>query len=574
MAEEDMNTIEIKTSDDLLQWLEDKPDEWAQAIAARSALRVLHWINSASHDWLKENAMSVLRSVSFSWAAINYPAQDFSDAARRAADICSRAADMAELNEADGVDQAAYAAANAAESAASFGTNKGAAAEAAGSADDAGAVFWDAVRKDCAWLIARDSSRTAARILSRQSLWLDRKLGLQSNTLSPLLEIDTNYGIWLVWHRRRFRGERAAFDIPGDKRRVEDKKILRRLAEATDEDFWGKGHEYVNATLKGWLEEARARVAPPTPETEIETPPQESGAIAYGVNDQGKLDRLPHSDQAHLRDLPDQRQVYADLRETARELCDEGQRLGPRLLPKGERFICSLPERFEDALLYSVWRDGNALRVLLFEHVAAAKTHEPDAAKLDPVIAERLRGLLDLYNNFAFADDGLRGKDEARIPPQERASGEAEAAAANPLVAAILAAPDIATAEAFDDIAADAEDANRPTNDPYAGQALDQANSMRRNWIAGFLDGVRKTIKNPKLLGKRAAIGVATGVASGVGLITLNSILGMNYAPLLEFVATNALALQNYVAVAFSSYPLLPNLVATITTLWNRYKNL
>jgi hypothetical protein len=78
-----------------------------------------------------------------------------------------------------------------------------------------------------------------------------------------LADIDPNYSVWIDWYERRIRGERAAFDIPGDKGRIEDKRILRRLAEATDEDFWGKGHEYVNATLKGWLDEARARVAPP-----------------------------------------------------------------------------------------------------------------------------------------------------------------------------------------------------------------------------------------------------------------------------------------------------------------------
>jgi hypothetical protein len=129
------------------------------------------------------------------------------------------------------------------------------------------AVFWMSVGDDCAWLERPSNSKDAAVSLAHFQLWQSkqptnwfREWGV---LVYQLRQLDPNYSVWIDWYERRIRGERAAFDIPGDKGRIEDKKILRRLAEATDEDFWGKGYEYVNATLKGWLDDARARVAPP-----------------------------------------------------------------------------------------------------------------------------------------------------------------------------------------------------------------------------------------------------------------------------------------------------------------------
>jgi hypothetical protein len=408
-----------------------------------------------------------------------------------------------------------------------------------------------------------------------------------------LNRIDSNFAVWIDWYERRIRGERAAFDIPGDKYRKEDKKILRRLAEATDEDFWGKGHEYVNATLKGWLDEARERVRPSEvhalqamnistgpPEVGSATlgiveaqlelsppPPQDPSAITYGINEQGKLDRLPNSDQVHLRDVPDQRRAYTDLRDTAAELLGEGQRLGYRLALALERFLHSLSDHFEDAEAYLVWRDANALRRLHRAHREASKSLEPDEAKLEPVIAEGLGGLLDLYNNFAFADDGLRAKDEARISPQERASAEAEAKAASPLVEAILATPEIATSDALDDIAADAEGTDLPADDPYASQVLDQANRTKRNWIAGLLSGARKAVDNPKAVGFRFTKGIVQGIGglAAAGLVTHQEVI-------LHFFATNAAILSHYVAIAYPAYPQLPELIAQAKHLWQWLK--
>jgi hypothetical protein len=584
----------IASLKDLDNWLADKLTDWAQVIAMRAAMRALPIVGRADDQWLSRYGQFPIRALCISWAARNFPAHDMRAAASLAATAATSLATDAAASIAASVatSAAARAATSAAADVSAFaGTESAvraltnsvafaayAAADAAASvATDTAAVatFWGSISYDCQWLTRQRDDPAASRIMTRRSLWLGQPpkdwMAEWNAIIEKLLGIDPNYSVWIDWYERRIRGERAAFDIPGDKGRVEDKKILRRLAEATDEDFWGKGHEYVNATLKGWLDEARERVAPPPIIGEVSgtfeitgsataevgplpTPAQDTGAIAYGVNDQGKLDRLPNSDQVHLRDVPDQRRAYNDLREAAAELLAEGQRLGHRLQRALDRFLHSLPDGFEDAEAYLVWRDANALRRLHRAHREAAKRSEPDEAKLELVIAEGLGGLLDLA-------------------PQERANAQAEAKAAIPLVDAILANPEIATPEALDDIIADAENAELPADDPYSAQVLLQSNETRKNFLAAALAWGAKTLSSPKQVGKAAAIGAVSGAASVLGGVAMNAIIGIDYGPLLPFIATNAEILQHYVAIAFPSFEHLPSLIDQLKFLWARLRN-
>lgn len=594
-----MDPMEINDEKLLGAWLFDKPNDWMQSIALRAALRVFPYIGASRRPWLEKFALLPIGALITSWIQLTENSIDIfksgsranarfagewfdfagykdSPLAAMAADVSYHSAD-AQTRSMHLVGDCIKAVSMATETFRSVAERR---QDWGDDEDRAADTLWFNVQLDCARLSSIQSP-DAGKALATVLLWsgYDSKWSDDWLQLGRLLRaIDLNYSVWIDWYERRIRGERAAFDIPGDKNRVEDKAILRRLAEATDEDFWGKGHEYVNATLKGWLDEARARVAPPVlaeasgilalsgaAEAEL-APPQEPGAIAYGINDQGKLDRLPGSDQVHLRDVPDQRRAYQDLRDAATDLLDEGQRLGHRLKRALERFIQSLPERFEDAEAYLVWRDANALRRLHRAHREAAKSAEPDEAKLEPVIAEGLGGLLDLYNNFAFADDGLRAKDEARIAPQERAKALDEASAAAPLVTAILASPDIATHNALDDLAADAEDAKLPAGDPYADQVLDQANRTKRNWFAGLISDTWAAFKNANPLAQAL---VENGLYDGMKH-TVTTVIGLNYAPLLDFIATHATALQSFAAVAFPTYPHLPELIERMKLYWQK----
>jgi hypothetical protein len=572
---------------------------------------------------LEHYTFFALRPLLIAWAGLNFPKLEWSSLAAKS--IAGYDLDEAALETDDSespVDYAVLAAVNAVQTLMIIGPpTEVLAIDAIGMADgaveEAGkadfslkltpADVWSQARIDQKWLEKNSDKRPIARIFSRYGLWLGpppQEIQDLWRTLSSRLSfIDPNYSVWIDWYERRIRGERAAFDIPGDKRRVEDKKILRRLAEASDEDFWGKGHEYVNATLKSWLDEARERVRPEQvhnlqatnastgpPEAGTATlgivqnsidtialPPQEPTAITYGLNAEGKLDRLPHSDQAKLHDTVDQRRAYDDLKAAALALHEEGQRLGPRLLKAVERFVASLPESFEDAETYPVWRDANALRRLNRAHIQAAKSAEPDEAKLEPVIAETLGGVLDLYNHFAFADDGLRAKDEQRISPQERADAEAEAAAAKPVIEAILSAPNIATQAALDDLVAEKDQSSLPTDDPYAAQAQTQANIMVRNQSSGLLGEVGNAIKDKRFMGGAIAGSIVGGATwDGIkyaGSTALASASGVDLTVIIEFIATFAIILQHYVAIAFPTFEHLPDLIERIRLFWQTQKS-
>jgi hypothetical protein len=628
----EMDAVNVRSESDLESLLESQGQQsvsWAAVSAARTAIRALPFGILAAHDDHKviDGLLPLFRFCIMSWAASNIPSYDFSHGAYLASgemlshQQAGNSAFVATAKSAIEAIEAAYykrawekepefghtviysatECLNYARSASSSIISKyqlpqyksemnGEALDAAESR--VSEALFDAIGTDGRWLSKHPERPKAARRLTARKLWLTEPpklwLNIWKESKRRLLENEylEHYAVWIDWYERRIRGERAAFDIPGDKRRVEDKIILRRLAEATDEDFWGKGHEFVNATLKGWLDEARARVAPPpfvfegsgtfvmggaaiVEFTTLSTPTQDPGAIAYGINEEGKLDRLPNSDQVHLRNVPDQRRAYNDLREAAAELLAEGQRLGHRLKRALERFLQSLPERFEDAEAYLVWRDANALRRLHRAHREAAKTPDPDEAKLEPVVAEGLGGLLDLYNNFAFADDSLRAKDEARISPQERASAEVEAKAAAPLIEAVLAASHIATSAVLDDIAAETENAKLPVDDPYTGQVLDQFNRTNRNRFGGLLSGTWAAFKNANPLVQGVLVNV-TYDGLKVATTTAN---GIDYAPLIEFIATNGPALQSYAAIAFASFPHLPDLIASIGALWSRLRH-
>jgi hypothetical protein len=547
-------------------WLEDKPLSWARIIALRSAMRILTKLHTHHVSHTGRLLMLVVRGQIISWASLNAPIHGMAKSAlsARAAIDPHHAVNAALQTTMSAVALTAYP-----EGRFSSYTQGNYVANSIPSMESPfNEILWINIREDCDFLDNYSSASRAAKAMAKQKLWVDsppmewqRDWQELSGTL---LGVSSNYSVWIEWYERRIRGERAAFEIPGDRYRKEDKKILRRLAEATDKNFWSKGDDYINATLKSWIDEARARVAPPVEEAEAHIPPQEEGAVAYGVNAQGKVDRLPPADQVHLRDVPDQRRSYADLREAVIDLLDEGQRLGPRLTRAVERFLHSLTERFEDAEAYLVWRDGNALRRLYRAHWLVSDGKEPDPARLEAVAAEGLGGVLDLFNPFAFADDGIRAKDEQRISAQEQESARVEAAAAAPLISAILAAHEIASVDALDDIKADNDSAHLPSDDPYAVQVVDQANRTRRNWIAGLLGGARNALDNPKLLGKRTTIGIATGVGAAVGTVATKAVFGLEYSPLLEFIGANMAILQNYVAIAFAGYPHLPDLIERI----------
>lgn len=558
----------IGSQDELEAWLADKPRDWAQIIAARAAMRALPIALTGMpgrYGHAVRFAIALFRAAGISWAARDFPANSVAISANGAAHAAyASAAAKVGVRAANAANAVGHSAIALTETTIAPGAVH-AVSVAAYAAKTAADKFWKAVRADCERLAERSTIDDAARALGGFSLWLSPAPKAWARALdngsAALLAHEPSFKVWTDWYFRRVHGLDAAFDIPGDTDRKEDKAILARLADATDEDFWSKGAHHVNTTLQGWIDEARAQAA-----AESSLPEQEDGATAYGMNDAGRVDRLPAGDQQHLRDAPDQRRNYADIREAAQELAEEGQRLGARLRRALDRFLASLPAAFEQAEAYLVWRDGNALRRIHRAHRLVADSREPDDARLDPMVGEALGGLIDLYNLFAFGDDGLRTLDERRVAAQERARADVERAAARPLVEAALRAPDMATARALDDLKAEAEAETLPPGDPYADQAADQASRVRRNWFAALLSGGKRALSELSKSGKS----VRVGIEGAVGATIVSDLTGVTqiYRPVLDFIKDNAEALTNYAVIAYGNNPAVTRLIEAILKLW------
>jgi hypothetical protein len=298
--------VKITSRKELLEWLKDKPADWAQVIAARAALRVLP--SAFAHDsndsdkWMKASAIAFFRAVALPLIAFDFPDRDMSETIHLAGR--SLAATGAHSHAYVAIDQATMTFTS---HEAMIGAKFQNIISFTGSTIDCeiqslggeSSRVWLIVSEDCSALESDDDSDTAvSRLRSHtfaEELGFDR-VGEWASVSKRLYALDPTYEVWLNFYDRRILGEISAFDIPGDSNRVEDKKILAALADATNEDFWSKGATYVNTTLQGWIDEARERVKP-------KDYTQNPLAIGFGANPAGEVDVLP--DMAGNRVLSD-----------------------------------------------------------------------------------------------------------------------------------------------------------------------------------------------------------------------------------------------------------------------------
>ncbi len=286
----------ITSREQLEDWLKDKPDDWKQIIASRAGQRALPYsfVPGTPDEWVLTYSLVPFRSTLMSWSACNHADYPL----RKAFDVFGEVSNMAATQATDFDDSRAYSAIYASGHAVSamypwsefdkergindalelWGSQNrlmGCLSNAVAYAEMAvGSHVMRSIHHDCNWLEAANASDGLGSV----ALWkADPPYGWNEAWVSAanrLLALDPTYQVWIDWYNRRIEGHDAAFEIPDDTGLVQDKAILARLANATNEDFWDKGATYVNTTLQGWIDEARERVRqsetpdepPPTPD--------------------------------------------------------------------------------------------------------------------------------------------------------------------------------------------------------------------------------------------------------------------------------------------------------------------
>lgn len=442
---------QITYDKELEKWLKDKPADWAQVIAARAALRVLPYVFDLpnSEDWAANYSPALFRAVAISWAATNFPAHAMGRAARAAradADIAANAANAAARAVANAVNAAsraeAYAANYAAAGAVAYAVNATDAAEVTDVADGvarlaARAAAWANIRHDCDWLSNESDPTLVSRLLTRQPLWpLDAPYGWSeawNSAAACLAALDQGYDVWIDWYNRRVKGERSAFDIPGDSDRTEDKAILARLADATNEDFWDKGATHVNTTLQGWIDEARDRVRPrdapfitdplrqleaaPDDLTDLLPDPQDGRSPIFGADTSGRIAIRAHAGAEALRTDPQAQTRHALARKMAQALADalRGHNNAGYMTGMAEAYLEAMGDRAEAADPAILVFAGDQLREAIAKHRLAGT--DDDLQPLPSAADRDASGFISAHNMYAGSDPYLDDLDRTTRGP-------------------------------------------------------------------------------------------------------------------------------------------------------------
>jgi hypothetical protein len=257
--------------EDFEKWLADKPAEWAQLLALRSALRVLPIAldptNFRQGPALARLTGAIFRTCATSWAACHIPAHEMAArAAANAADaaaVAARAAAFAAAFDAGHTAAfAAYAAASDADVAVAFHAAAAAAESATYAAADVADAAWNALSADAEWL--EQSDQPTIGLLARplwpkgdnpfSEAWARASAWLRANSLS----------LWAGWFQRRLDGHAAGFALPADA----DREIAGRLLSA-DNEWWTGGEnepgleqfQRVTREIESWIAELQLPAA-------------------------------------------------------------------------------------------------------------------------------------------------------------------------------------------------------------------------------------------------------------------------------------------------------------------------
>jgi hypothetical protein len=287
--------VAISSSEELEAWLKDKPLQWAQVVAFRSALRVLplafssQMFRSGGDEAVRAMALframavvsgrfsapRIVRSSIAPRSALNGRARRAALAASGAfsaltaalseeasrrfevthayavrAVVGAAAADVARGSEA--VSSAAAAAASATAAAASSRVT------ATGSDADretARATVWQSITDDCDQLMRKNAIESVLDSPLwpvRPPRWVDQKWALASSWLN---ESRDGFALWADWYARRLSGKQFAFEGFDE---GADREFFTRLF-AQDNLWWVDKRVDVNAEIAGWVKELSKR---------------------------------------------------------------------------------------------------------------------------------------------------------------------------------------------------------------------------------------------------------------------------------------------------------------------------
>jgi hypothetical protein len=575
---EDDGSIQLHSREDVAKFLEGKPAEWAELLAARTSLRALPLLCSLFSKSVRKQPgrqpgdmfLILLRASILSWLAALVPSDS---ATLRSARLKAH--------------EAAQAAAAASYSADAYAPAR--AAAAAAEADAAYAVYAAATAANSDRTMFEAFSRDAAHLarfwridsLHGVSLWngtaVPPNIATAWNEITQALReskgaSDWKY-VWVDWYEAVLEG-RAPWGLSPE---MGEQIMVQSMLWPQRE--WDKGPLHVNRRVAELISEERQKELP----SDEKLPQQERLAHRFNGLASEPIDLALSDDASDRLQAGSHRQEdYADIRAKAEDLESLGpNRLG-HLATALER-LRSLPSAVADTRAQSFWSVANTLRIKLAGHQAAEDHHkgnharpeyEKDERLLEALVGDGLKDLVQTINAFVLGDPSLMDRDAARPGPQETQLARREAELIAPIVADVSREPDVATRDASETVADELAKAATTGSSLAERQGAEAGRRSLRNFVAALLQRAYVPIKKA---GPGAAeeaafawkemrsgfykkAGEATLIASAAGIIWLTG----RWAVIAEFVAHHAAALSAYAASAFPNNPVVLRIIEAI----------
>ncbi|MCL4673363.1 MAG: hypothetical protein KJZ64_10600 [Sphingomonadaceae bacterium] len=429
--------IAIRSRKDLEIFLPSKPAPWTRSLAARSAMRVLTNTAKIDNEWLKLNGLTVIRMNFIIWLACFDSSNLIMNSVTEAGVSGLSARNKGGSHQFESAVSAAYF------SILSLLSKEHVHGIHAINYASSTHQNWESVSYDLEALSELGSDENSASRLMTTPLWrADRPTNWHASFrrwANRLLAIDTNYRVWIEWYECRLRGEVFGFNIPGDKNRFEDKGILNRIINESNNNFWNKGHEFVNSELARWLYEARERAHPKEvhplstqgittgpPETSHPSltvdaqlpPPQNRNVLSFKSTPEGRIaiDATAMSDR--LRNDQDARQRYDEAVSEAKLALDRCLRsnAGARLTRLLENYLAATGEGLDDAKPSLIVQRGERLR----QELTGCENPDSFIYPIADDLRNDLMGWRTAHNMMVGLDPVLNAADLAMLGPDRQ----------------------------------------------------------------------------------------------------------------------------------------------------------
>jgi hypothetical protein len=382
--------------------------------------------------------------------------------------------------------------------------------------------------------------------------------------------------VWTIWYDDRLAGYPF---------REEERELAY---VGIDESLWAKGPAIVNAEIKRRIEEleppppiagAAAQhpseilaawqlpdAAPQTQPAPIEAiPEQESLATRFCVNSEGLIDVVPDPLAPGTAAHPLQREFYEEIRLKAQSLVAVGPNQLGDLSGSANRFCDGLKDRIEDISITSLWSRGNTLRIRLNAHDLSTGNEEPNPGRLHPLVAETLRDLVHTWNIFIVGDRKGRELDEMRLGPQDVEAAKRVVAAAVPIVEAIEHSENVATLEAKEAVAEQAETAKTAPAGIDGDQAIELSRKTTGNFVVETLRNAYAAVRDELSFARKE---YRAGIYRAAGTATFNAVaVSASLAGIISFVVRYADTLKGFVTASWHN-PTLVEMIDFIVRVW------